>query len=392
MLSFNFRNVCDAYYELIWNMKINGVERDSRNGRVLTITEPVGVTLTHPEERVIFDEVRDANPFFHLLESVWMLAGEQHVGWLLEFNKKMADYAESDGILRGAYGFRWRYHFNYDQLLWAVGELKRNPDSRRVVISMWDSGYDTVGAPKEVRDLPCNTHIYLRIEYGKLAFTVCNRSNDMIWGMLGANAVHMTVLQEVLAQCISTEERPIGVGPYTVMTNNLHIYKNMPKFEQIMDTIGPVNPYWFHLKPLPIHIDNGLIDFLGQCQAFVNGHMDYVKNFWLQTVAMPVMDAWFKRTEESVNKIAAEDWRQACKEWISRRVTSSSSTSTAPSPAIIIDDITSMDPVIPITTGMGTLEPVVATPLSSPSFSLLDSSNSTESEFTSSQDEVIQLG
>ena len=392
MLAFNFRNVAEAYYELIWAMKVNGVERESRNGPVITIAEPIGVTLTHPEERVIFDSVRDANPFFHLMEAIWMLSGEQDVRWLLQFNKRMVEYAEPDGILRGAYGFRWRYHFNYDQLLWAVGELKRNPESRRVVLSMWDSGFDTVGAPQRAKDLPCNTHIYLRIEYDKLGFTVCNRSNDMIWGMLGANAVHMTILQEVLASAIG-----VGVGPYTVMTNNLHIYRSMPRFEEIMDTVRPVNPYRNEDLVYPIKVEAGIMDFLAQCQAFVNGYEGFVSNKWLMEVVLPVHEAWFNRTEDKIGEIKAPDWRVACFEWIARRATSSSSTSTEHLPTMIIDPISlgspeQQEPVVvsPRKTGTSISPSAEATPPSSPSSNSSDSSNSTESESTSSQDVVIR--
>lgn len=293
-------------------MKISGVERDSRAGPVLTICEPVGITITNPEERVLFDDTRDANPFFHLMETIWILAGEQDVNWLLNFNKRMAEFAEDDSTIRGTYGFRWRYHFGYDQILWAAAELRRNPQSRRVVISMWDQGYDTVGAPKQVKDLPCNTHIYLRIEYDKLAMTVCNRSNDMIWGMLGTNAVHLTILQEIIAR-----ELELGVGPYTVMTNNLHIYRNLPNYKDIMSTIGPINPYSFNIKPTAIQFTN-LQEFLEECRMFVNGHWDYLTNNWLKRVAKPVHDAWFDRTQDYSDRIGADDWRLACQEWISR--------------------------------------------------------------------------
>lgn len=317
MLSFNFRNFCEAYYEMIWKMKVMGVSNDTRNGPVLSIPEPIGITIKNPEQRVIFDEVRDANPFFHLLEAVWMLAGEQNVEWLSNFNKRMEGFAESDGILRGAYGFRWRYHFGYDQILWATTELKRDPRSRRVVISMWDQTHDTIGATKEVRDIPCNTHLYFRIENDKLEMTACNRSNDMIWGMLGANAVHMTILQEVMAR-----ELELGVGQYTVMTNNLHIYKNLPKFKDIMETIGVVDPYSFHVKPTAINFDN-LPNFLEECRSAIYGHWQYVHNNWLNRVVRPVHNAWFDRTDERVNEIMADDWRLACQEWINRRKSTS---------------------------------------------------------------------
>src|SRR3972149_7679584 len=55
--------------------------RDSRNGPVVQFHSPVGTSYSDPEERVLTWAWRDANPFFHLLESVWMLAGRADVGF-----------------------------------------------------------------------------------------------------------------------------------------------------------------------------------------------------------------------------------------------------------------------------------------------------------------------
>ena len=51
--------------------------------------------------------------------------------------------------------------------------------------------------------------------------TVCNRSNDMLWGAYGANAVHMSMLQEYLASRLE-----IAVGEYTQISDSFHVYQN----------------------------------------------------------------------------------------------------------------------------------------------------------------------
>ena len=63
---------------------------------------------------------------------------------------------------------------------------------------MWDAKQD-LSHRNESKDLPCNTHVYFSIREGFLDMTVCNRSNDLIWGCCGANAVHMSFLQEYVA-------------------------------------------------------------------------------------------------------------------------------------------------------------------------------------------------
>lgn len=316
--SFNFHNVPQAYHEMIWKVKINGIEEESRNGPVISLSEPIAITISEPRQRVLFDPVRNANPFFHLMESIWMLAGGQDVEWLTQFNRRMSDFAEADGIQRGAYGFRWRYHFGFDQLLWAVRELKRAPDSRRIVLSMWDPGFDTVGAPERTKDLPCNTHTYLRSDGKSLHQTVCSRSNDLIWGLLGANVVHFTILQEVLARAIG-----LDVGKYHILSNNVHIYKNLENFGEITRTNFTYNPYKDRVEPMPIIFED-LRNFLSDCQSFVAGTVESIKNPWLQNVAHPIYMAWQDRNDgqnliEDLKLIMATDWRLACFEWLVRK-------------------------------------------------------------------------
>ena len=184
-----------------------GELQNSRAGQVLVAPTPVTIVYEKPQERVLFDPSRDANPFFHLFEALHMLAGRNDAKWLDQFVKDFSSrFAESDGIQHGAYGYRWRNHFDLegggnpnlpDQLDTVVQMLVKDPQSRRAVISMWDPAAD-LGANK--KDMPCNTHVYLRVRTNRdyvhgnwkdtsvLDLAVCCRSNDFVWGMAGANA------------------------------------------------------------------------------------------------------------------------------------------------------------------------------------------------------------
>lgn len=225
-----------------------GVAEDSRAGRVIVAPWPVTTAYTHPRERVLFSAIRDANPFFHLVEALWMIAGRSDAGLLNLFVRDFGDrYAEPGGDIHGAYGHRWRGHFwrdnhvvppgaapgrHIDQLDEAVRILKEDPTSRQVVIAMWDPTID-LGVPG-LKDRPCNTHIYLRVRMTEamvsgdqmtgagpvLDLTVMCRSNDIIWGAYGANAVHFSVLQEYLAARIG-----VDVGTFYQVSNNFHAYE-----------------------------------------------------------------------------------------------------------------------------------------------------------------------
>lgn len=276
--------------------------RPSRNGDVLVIDEPVIITYTNPTERVLFNSVRDTNPFFHVYEALWMLAGRNDVAPLKYFVSTIDRFSDDSRTFNGAYGYRWRkakgsryivrtYHDangtnnlfdnHYDQLDILVNHLKADPNSRRAVLQMWNMECDllkvgglpvrpdrSLGTPIQERigdimpqvttaskDVCCNLSVHFMVETGicdnckgkgvlqdhgpshsfsyecskchghpheqprYLNMTVFNRSNDLIWGTLGANVVHFSVLQEYMAARLG-----VKVGVYNQVSNNLHVY------------------------------------------------------------------------------------------------------------------------------------------------------------------------
>lgn len=202
-----------------------GYDRDSRNGPVRIAPWPVTTIYTHPMERVLFWTSRDANPFFHLYEALWMLAGRNDVDGPARFAKQMRTYSDDGVSMHGAYGYRWRFWFSdldgdgscLDQLNIIAGILRQNPDDRRCVLQMWDANFDL---GKQGKDFPCNTTAtFQRDKDGRLDLTVFCRSNDIIWGCYGANAVHFSVLLEYMALKIGC---PVGV--YRQVSVNWHAY------------------------------------------------------------------------------------------------------------------------------------------------------------------------
>jgi hypothetical protein len=307
-----------AYAEALWKMPHWVHEEQSRNGPVLTCLQPTMLTILRPEQRVIFDPIRRANPYFHVMEFIWMMAGDNSTEWISQFNKGFRNYAEYDGRHHGAYGHRWREHFGIDQIMGAIDELSKDPASRRVVLGMWDPAQDWNGGKK---DLPCNTHIYLRIHKDRLHMTVCNRSNDLIWGMLGSNIVHMTLLQEFLANALGVQ-----LGRYHTFTNNLHIYPGMPRFNEIWGSKGcqSLDEYqfndWNHVPVLGP--EENARNFLDECWAFIHTPKDKYQSNWLEHVATPMYMEYMRRLgvlpgEKNlwIPTIQADDWRRACQLW-----------------------------------------------------------------------------
>lgn len=325
----NARNVNDALSDSMWKLHISGIQEGSRNGRVLVMPTPVITSYAEPRERVLFNDYRDANPYFHLMEALWMLAGRRDVEFPARFVKRMYDYSDDGATLHGAYGARWRYHFATDQLNAVAEMLRANPSDRRAVISMWDANCDL---GRQGKDVPCNTHIYLRAhdnnhrEVLQLDMTVMCRSNDAIWGAHGANAVHFSVLQEYLAHDINSV-----VGTLYQLSNNYHVYMDQYDPTELRTKYHNQDLYGDDVQPYPlIHRDVTIAEWRADLLTFLTepeGMRIYADDFF-NLVAVPMYGSWVshRRGEHTdamvlAHKIEAADWRLACVAWLRRRAT-----------------------------------------------------------------------
>lgn len=215
------RNVHSGFPRALEFMRDVGERRGSRNGDVFVAPWPVTTVYEKPCERVMFWPQRDANPFFHFYEALWMLAGRNDVAPLERYVKNSINYSDDGTTLHGAYGYRWRQHFRRDQLAPIAEELKRDPTSRRCILQMWDCTEDLA---RNGKDLPCNTVAsFQRGTDGALNLVVFCRSNDIIWGCYGANAVQFSMLLEYMATWIGCP-----VGTYTQVSVNWHAYDSAP--------------------------------------------------------------------------------------------------------------------------------------------------------------------
>lgn len=334
MKILNVRNVHEALPVGIDLLLREGIQSDSRNGPVTVMPCPVTTAYARPTERVMFWPERDANPFFHLFESLWMLDGRNDVETVARWVARMRSYSDDGLRLHGAYGHRWRVHFSRDQLDEAVTHLREDPASRRCVIQMWDAKVDL---NRQGKDLPCNTQLYVWIDpAGKLAMTVMARSNDIIWGAYGANAVHMSMLQEYLATRLGRR-----VGTLYQLSNNYHAYNTV--LEPLKGLRAMVaypslpGPPFFHpcfydaavVAPSPLFAPEEHDAWEDDLSFFLSGEpvLRY-HTWWFRTVLAPLAEAHriYKDDPSAidkalvvVNSCQASDWRLACQQWLSRR-------------------------------------------------------------------------
>lgn len=345
------RNVNDALAQGITLLRAHGVRADSRNGPVLRVPGLVVTEYTQPCERVLLGHRwRDANPFFHLVEAAWMLAGRDTLRDLTPYVARMAEYSDDGGVTQpGAYGKRWRDHsvnekgsraFWYgwgDQLDWVVKRLRADPSDRRCVIQMWDPAKDQVGADAGSADVPCNITALPSIgTAGRLNLTTVARSHDAIWGAHGANAVHFTVMQEYLAARVG-----VPVGTYSQVSNNYHAYLDvMPEADAVaVDKLASSNTYPLvhyglfeggeeiddHKRELLIAQDLAIFFEHGAAEAVTKARWPWVRHV-LAPMALAHQHWKSGRGEERytgalevLDRVRAEDWRLAGREWVSRR-------------------------------------------------------------------------
>lgn len=309
-------NVNDALTSGFYWLKATGQIEKSRGGDVMVARGPVATRYFCPKERVLFNPTRDANPVFHLMEAIWMLSGQRNVEWLLQFNSTFDRFAEDDKEMHGAYGYRWRKHFPQDQIFAVIHELRRLPNSRRAVIAMWDPDADL---RVDKKDIPCNTHIYFGIRDGHLDMSVCCRSNDILWGAYGANAVHMSILQEVIAYGVG-----VPVGSYVQFSNNFHAYLDAPNVRQYLQEPPETVDYYERreVEPMPLLRGSETVDqLLADCEDMCLGGFATRTRF-LQRVAEPLREAYIARKTTPDYLFRGDlfiDWFRAFSEWNERR-------------------------------------------------------------------------
>jgi len=327
------RNVHEALPAGIKYLAGYGTASPSRVGNVIVAPGPVTTVLDRPTERVLTYPERDANPFFHFMEGLGFLAGRKDLAYYSQFVKRMEAYSDDGETLPASYGWRWRNHFGFDQLTRAIALFRNHPNTRRAVVAMWDPATDLHDNEAATKDAPCNTSVMFwtslgrRDEPNRLNMTVVNRSNDIIMGLYGANAVHMSMLLEYMATNIG-----LVVGSMTTVSNNFHIYQqDYDKFAtgalavKAEPTASLYEKEEVEVYPLIQKASTWDADLA----AFMvdPAHKKFDNEFFRE-VAAPMWWAHsahkrgaYTQALEIIATCRASDWRIACTQWLQRRQT-----------------------------------------------------------------------
>ena len=330
-------NVRDALPKAVKYLLNFGVKEETRNGNAIVARSPVCIHYHIPKQHVLVNPVRDANPFFHLMEAMWMLAGREDGAFLDHYIKDFSKTFGIHGVIPDAYGYRWRCRLGYDQLEEIIDQLKDNPKTRQAVLEMW---YDDLVSNYVIK--PCNLTATFRIRNGLLDMTVFNRSNDLIWGACGANAVHFSILQEYIASMIGVQ-----LGQYWQISTNLHLYQkhidmlqariphHLPPetYKEDLTLYAALKtPFYEFTEPLiryPESFDNEILETVEMIED-INKDLeifdDNLSQPFLRDVVLPMAQAHrcYKNRAmvdafEWMERVIAEDWKRAGIEWIKRR-------------------------------------------------------------------------
>jgi len=154
-------------------------------------------------------------------ELLWFLRGETNIAYLKDNGVSIWDeWADADGELGPVYGKQWRRWQaadggEIDQIKWVVEEIKRNPDSRRLIVSAWN-----VADLSKMALMPCHAFFQFYVADGKLSCQLYQRSGDIFLGV-PFNIASYALLTHMVAQATG-----LGVGDFVHTLGDAHLYSN----------------------------------------------------------------------------------------------------------------------------------------------------------------------
>ncbi len=154
-------------------------------------------------------------------ELLWFLQGDTNIKYLKDNGVRIWDeWADEDGNLGPVYGYQWRSWPDgnggtIDQITKLVEAIKRNPDSRRHIVSAWNvADVDNMALP------PCHTLFQFYVANGKLSCQLYQRSADTFLGV-PFNIASYALLTLMIAQVCDLEP-----GDFVHTFGDAHIYSN----------------------------------------------------------------------------------------------------------------------------------------------------------------------
>ncbi len=208
------------YLDLLRHVQDHGVKKDDRTGTgtlsVFGYQMRFDLNAGFP---LLTTKKLHTRSIFH--ELLWFLKGETNIKYLKDNGVTIWDeWADKDGNLGPVYGSQWRSWpgpdgKTYDQITNLIEMIKKNPNSRRLIVSAWNVPFiESMALP------PCHCLFQFYVANGKLSCQLYQRSADIFLGV-PFNIASYALMTHMIAQVTG-----LGVGDFVHTLGDAHLYLN----------------------------------------------------------------------------------------------------------------------------------------------------------------------
>lgn len=238
------------YHQLLRHILENGVQKTDRTGTgtISCFGYQMRFNLQEGFPMVTTKKLHTKSIIYELL---WFLRGDTNIRYLTDHGVSIwNEWADAEGELGPVYGKQWRSWEGADgtvtdQVVQLISQIKKNPDSRRLIVSAWN-----VADLPRMALMPCHTLFQFYVADGKLSCQLYQRSADVFLGV-PFNIASYALLTMMIAQVCGLE-----YGDFVHSFGDVHLYNN--HIEQAQLQLGR-EPY-----PLPVmRINPAVKDIFG---------------------------------------------------------------------------------------------------------------------------------
>ena len=208
------------YLDLLHRIRTEGVRKDDRTGTG-TISVFGHQMRFNLEEGFPLVTTKKLHLKSIIHELLWFLKGDTNVKYLQENGVRIwNEWADENGDLGHIYGYQWRSWPDYeggfiDQISEAVETIRKNPDSRRIIVNAWN-----VADLKNMNLPPCHMFFQFYVADGRLSLQMYQRSADSFLGV-PFNIASYALLLQMMAQVTGLQP-----GDFIHTLGDAHIYLN----------------------------------------------------------------------------------------------------------------------------------------------------------------------
>jgi len=179
-------------------------------------------------------------------ELLWFLSGETNIRYLNDNGVTIWDeWADEDGDLGPVYGHQWRFWTGpdgrpIDQIATVLEQIRKQPDSRRMIVSAWN-----VGELERMALMPCHALFQFYVADGRLSCQLYQRSCDIFLG------VPFNIASYALLTCMMAQQADLEPGDFVWTGGDVHLYINHLEQADLQLSREPLPLPRLHIKRKP---------------------------------------------------------------------------------------------------------------------------------------------